>query len=399
MDPPASFSSLPPELVSKICSDPSLKKKDLIALRRTSKAQGIHASATKACGKRYFTDISLLYTEYSLETFVKICGHPVFGPGIRRVELSCTRFDTNSFDLYVKTLVDCGYTRKDLVHEVQLLSARCDAENLVKFSDANVLLQRAFGHLANSGHSLTIGVTTNEYRAIGRSRIFMPDDSGKHFYADVPSALNLLLGSAKQSDCKVSELDIAVASCHFYQDNDYDLSDLMHSISKVSLELVLIDDYGDDEPRDFILWMQDLLSHGTEIRVLELCVMIFDDDDDQKIEPFFRVISHLPLEELSLQDLFMNQKAMTGLMESLGSTLRRLTTCCCHMAGSWREVLLSMQNNSSQLDYLSVSDPRIPWLNPWKAYKGTTAVRTGLEEMLQAEQDANNNPDDQRNDD
>lgn len=116
--------------------------------------------------------------------------------------------------------------------------------------------------------------------------------------------------------------------------------------------------------------------------------MIFDDDDNRKIEPFFQVISRLPLEKLDLHDFSMSQKAMTDLLESLGSTLRRLSIGCCDMTGTWREVVVSIQQNCSQLDYLQIFDGRTTWLRPWKAYEGTTAVRSGLEELLQAEQDA-----------
>ena len=87
MDSPVSFSSLPPELVAKICSDTALDAKDLMALRLTSKVQGIHTSATKVFAERYFTDILLLWNKYSLETFVQISQHPIFGPSIRKVQL------------------------------------------------------------------------------------------------------------------------------------------------------------------------------------------------------------------------------------------------------------------------------------------------------------------------
>ncbi|KAH0337325.1 hypothetical protein KCU81_g8130, partial [Aureobasidium melanogenum] len=359
---PASFSSLPPELISKICSDPDLMKKDLVALRLTSKAQGIHASATQTFGKRYFTGVSLLYTEYSLETFVKVCGHPIFGPGIRRVELSCTHFDVDAFNLYLKDLVDCDYTRKEIYHQIHLLDARCDAEKSFKVSDARALLEKAFTHLKKSDHSLTIALSTGEYTSIGRSRIFAPDLDSEHFYADVPFSLDLLLGSARQSGCKVSELDIAVAARRFFHnshnDSSYHVSDLMDSISNLSLELCFVNDYEDDEPRDFTLWMGDLLSYGTDIKMLRL------------------------------QDLYMSQKAMTGLVESLGSSLRRLTIGCCDVIGSWREVLVSIQQNSSSLDYLQIYDGRIPWLRKGERYEGTAAVQSGLEKMLQVEQDA-----------
>jgi hypothetical protein len=59
MDPPTAFSSLLPELVTKICKDRGLPKKDLIALRLTSKSQGIHLFASEEFAKRYFKNIPL----------------------------------------------------------------------------------------------------------------------------------------------------------------------------------------------------------------------------------------------------------------------------------------------------------------------------------------------------
>ncbi|KAG9697414.1 hypothetical protein KCU95_g3733, partial [Aureobasidium melanogenum] len=385
---PASFSSLPPELVSKICSDTGLKKKDLIALRLTSKVQGIHASATKAFGKLCFTVVPLVYTRYSLETFVKICGHPIFGPCVREVKLSCMRFDSHDFGSFVKIMVEWGYPRERLLNEVQLLAARCDEEDLFYTSDAKVLLERAFAHLSESDHSLTIVISPDEYEALGASRIFGSEERDEYFYADVPFTLNLLLGSAKRAGCRVPKLNIAVAARRFSHDSDYDLSYLMHSISELKLELTFVDQYGDGEPRGFIRWIRDLLSQGTSIKSLKLCLMIFDNDDNRKIQPFFQIISRLPLEVLSLQCLYISQKAMADLLESLGSILRRLDIGCCNVVGSWVQVLVSIQQNCSQLDYLQIFNSGKAWLRPWKAYEGTTAVRSGLEERLKAEQDA-----------
>ncbi|KAG9522950.1 hypothetical protein KCU93_g6765, partial [Aureobasidium melanogenum] len=386
MDPPASFSSLPPELVSRICSDPGLKKEDLIALRFTSKSGHIHASATKAFGKLCFTQVPLLYTEYSLETFLKICSHSVFGPGIRTVELSCNRFDVGSFGPFVKDLVDCDYMLKDLVDQIQLLSARCDAEGLFDVSRARALLERAFAHLANSHHSLTICVSTSENPAIGCRRIFQQNFESPRFYADVPSALTLLLESAKQSGCKTPKLDIKTRSHRFSHGRDYDLSNLMHSISDVSLELILTHRSGLDEYRDFLLWMKDLLSHATNMKILKARQMDFDERFDGGLA---QVISQLPLEELRLVDTRMTQKAMIDLSRNLGSTLRRLTISCCDISGSWGEILVSIQQNCDQLNYFFISAKDLSWLRyptTYRTYEGTTAVRLGLEGLVQAEQ-------------
>ncbi|CAD0092327.1 unnamed protein product [Aureobasidium vineae] len=251
--PPASFSSLPPELVSKICSDPGLDKKDLIVLRLTSKAQGIHASATRAFGRHCFSRVPLLYTEYSLETFLKICRHPVFRSCIRLVELSCFRFDPGHFNLLVESMTIWNLDWDELVRNVQLLSARCDAQESLEPWDAKTLLERAFARFAESGHSLTIAVSTDEYNALGVSRVFEPEPETNYFHADVPFALHLLLASAKRAGCRVPKLDITVASRLFSsQDYDCDLSDLMHSNTELSLEMCFITDFDEDEHAESI---------------------------------------------------------------------------------------------------------------------------------------------------
>ncbi|KAH0398003.1 hypothetical protein KCU89_g7692, partial [Aureobasidium melanogenum] len=169
---PASFSSFPPELVSKICSDPGLEKKDLIALRLTSKAHGINASATKAFGKRYFTMIPLLYSEYSLETFVKICQHPIFCACIRNVELSCARTGPRTFDSTLRHMTNFGWTRSFILEQAQSLAARCDNEERFDIRDAQALLVRAFTQLADSYHSIALAVSTDESYSIGAKKVY-----------------------------------------------------------------------------------------------------------------------------------------------------------------------------------------------------------------------------------
>ncbi|THW30837.1 hypothetical protein D6D25_05824 [Aureobasidium pullulans] len=78
MEPLSPFISLPNEIVTQICEHPDLNKDDLIALRLTCKAHGVHDAATKALG-RYFRDITVLFTRHSFQTLVDVCEHPVFG--------------------------------------------------------------------------------------------------------------------------------------------------------------------------------------------------------------------------------------------------------------------------------------------------------------------------------
>ncbi|KAG9604109.1 hypothetical protein KCU77_g3705, partial [Aureobasidium melanogenum] len=106
MDPPTSFSSLPPELVTKICCDSTFEKEDLIALRLTSKSQGIHLSASKEFARRYLKDIKLVYTRHSLQAFMEICKHPVYGSAVQEVQLSYARFLPDCFEQESKDLFD-----------------------------------------------------------------------------------------------------------------------------------------------------------------------------------------------------------------------------------------------------------------------------------------------------
>lgn len=202
MDPPASFSSLPPELVSAICTDPDLDKEDLIALRLTSKSQGIHASATKTFAKRYFTDVRLLYTEYSLETFVSICQHPIFGSSIRRVQLTSACYDAKYFydtvDELMQNKDDCHYS--DFAERIQLLAERCNAERFDHHL-ADSLLAQAFDVLAKSDHSFVLAVDTNEKESLGCSEVWSaPILYTDYWQADSMGMLSFLVRAADKSE-------------------------------------------------------------------------------------------------------------------------------------------------------------------------------------------------------
>ncbi|CAD0109440.1 unnamed protein product [Aureobasidium uvarum] len=372
LSPSASFSSLPPD-----------------------KSQGIHASATKAFGKLCFSVVPLLYTQYSLETFVKICGHPIFGSCVRRVGLSHTRFDPDDFDSLVQEMASWRLTRKELVQTVQLLSARCDAEEFLVAHDVNSLLEQAFYQLAKFNHSLTITISPNEFASIGRREIYLPDEDTQYFYADVPFTSSVVLQSAKRAGCRVSKLDIAVASLRFCRDTDYDLSALMSSVSELSLELTLIQ--GGPEPQDFIQWIKNLLFGSTDVKNLDVCCMIFDDLDHHKFDPFGQLISRLPLEELSLSDIEISQQTMTNLVENLGPTLRRLCICSCDLDGSWKEVLVALQQYALQLENLQISGSRQPWPDTLVVSRGITGVRLAIDKMLRVEQRAVSDRDAQGN--
>lgn len=290
--------------------------------------------------------------------------------------------------------------RDEFVQHVQLLSARCDAQESLELWDAKVLLERAFSQLAKSDQSLTFAVSMADHDALGASRVFEPEGDTDYVHADIPFALRLLFASAKRAGCRVAKLDIAVAARAFSsQDYDCDLADLVRSITELSLEFRFINDFDEDEPTEMIPWVGDLLSWVSNVKVLHICPMIFDDHNGDQFAIFSQAISHLPLEKLSLQDVFIRHETMVSLLEKLGPTLRRLTLLC-EIIGSWKEVLVSIQQNANQLDRLRIyASFDVPsWLKGLKSFNSITAVRSGLENLLEAELHANKVLEDTRDD-
>ncbi|KAH0283600.1 hypothetical protein M436DRAFT_62144 [Aureobasidium namibiae CBS 147.97] len=385
MDRPASFSSLPPELVSAICTNPDLDKEDLIALRLTSISQGIHASATKAFAKRYFTDVHVLYTEYSLETFVNICQHPIFGSSIRRVQLSSACYDGKCFYDTVDELMqnkDCHYS--DFAEKIQLLAQRCDAERFDQ-RRADSLLAQAFNVLAKSDHSFVLAVDTNEEESLGRSEVWSaPLLYTDHWQADSMGMLSFLVRAANKSECKVRGLEFRAG---LDQDKSMDnyLSDVWEgwkvvgSLTELKFDLPFgISPYGDDQGHGTI---HDLLSLTPDLKTLHIRSGIFAEDDDT-FRAWADVFSRLPLEELHLTTLCMSHDTITDLLEDLGPTLCRLKISECKIYGSWKKILLTIQQHTLKLDQLNISGAKRSWFKDTVAYKGSTNVRSGVARLL-----------------
>lgn len=382
MDPPASFSSLPPELVLKICSDPSLKKKDLTALRRTSKAQGIHASATKAFGKLCFTTVPLLYNKFSLETFVKICQHRTFGACVRNAQLSCARMDPAFFHDILRDIASYDWSGKTVMREAKRLAARCDSAETFVTDVAQSLLDQAFHQLAMSNHELTITVSTEESGSLGYRKTFVLEPECDYFYADIPATVGHLLRSATRTGCKVPVVNIMGLARTFKNGSALDLADLFHSISELSLELSFIMDYDEPGPRDFIRWMRNTLSKCHSLESLNISLDLSELDNLRNLDEFTESISHISLEVLRLFNMGINQRTMINLMVALGPTLRRLVMNGCWMIGRGKEILVAIQQHAIHLDYLELDGTKWFWVEGKIICEGSSAVREGLEKML-----------------
>jgi hypothetical protein len=387
MHPPASFSSLPPELVAEICGDSGLEKKDLVALRLTSKSQGIHASATKTFARRYFTDVLLLWSKYSLETFVDISQHPVFGPTIRKIQLSCARYSEGEFGESVQELLDEGHARRELVVMIQELAKRCDHDH-EQFDPerVGVLLDQAFDHLARSNNSFVLAVSADEEKSLGRNKILGPRMESHGWWADPYSALSYLLSAANRSSLQIRKIEIDVEAdlecdldSHSWVFEEWKDLKSVRSISELTIDLRVSLDHNVLEGFGMV---QSLLSLAVHLKALHIRSNIFT-PNDTKFRTLAELISRLPLEELHLTRLEMKPDIMIGMLENLGPTLCRLKILNCNITGSWKRILLSIQQHALQLDRLHIGRNHYAFKRPM-VYQGVTEVRLGVAECIHA---------------
>jgi hypothetical protein len=386
-----SFSSLPPELVSKICSDPGLDKEDLIALRLTSKAQGMHASATKAFAKRYFTDVLLLYSEYSLETFVEISQHPIFGPSIRKVQLSCAQYDEEHFEDEVKNLLGQNHERRELMRMIQEIADRCDHDHQQFDPDrASALLEQAFRQLAKSDNSFVLAVSTDEEKSLGRSEVLGPRMGSASWWSNPQVTLGYVLRAADTSGLRIRKVEIKVETSLYseIENQNYILSEWTGMRSLRSLPELTYDmkttDFDDQRDPSMLVALLKLTPHLRSLRIA------LDDwtDEVNGLRPLVEQISRLPLEELHLDHVYMERRDVTDMLGGLGSTLRRLDVSGCSIWVSWKQVMLCIQQHCFRLDRLRIGGGnKRRWLSKSMLYEGSTEVRLGVAELLQARKD------------
>jgi hypothetical protein len=311
MDQPAFFSSLPPELVTKICSDSTLDKKGLTALRLTSKAQGIYASATKVFAKRYFTDVLLLWNKYSLETFVKISLHPIFGLSVRKVQPSCARYEEADFEDSVSGLIGQGYARCEFLQMIQQLAERCDQDHeQFSHSHVNALLDRVIGHLAGSNKSFVLAVSADEEKSLGRNKVLGPQMGSKGWWANPHAALEYLLFAADRSSLKICKIEIdveAAAQCELDSHGtvfaEWKNLKSVRSISELTINLWVTPNLNQYQDFGMVQSLLGLATHPTSLHIRgNIFINIYIG-----FRPLAKLISRLPLEELHLTSLDMDR--------------------------------------------------------------------------------------------
>ncbi|THX50146.1 hypothetical protein D6D06_08159 [Aureobasidium pullulans] len=190
--------SLPNEVITMICTDDEISAKDMCAIRITCKE--LRAIVEKDFAKRCFQDPFVMMTRESLQALVDICKHPVFGPHVRKVQLSNHRYDPYLLPNIRQTLMD-------------LISAQW---TLTESGDALKLLTEAFEILGTTGKPIALASQQHNLGShpIGFTNSFFdvhPTNSdGRTPVSAMYPTLEILLNAAQAGNCSVAELEVGV---------------------------------------------------------------------------------------------------------------------------------------------------------------------------------------------
>ncbi|KAG9676645.1 hypothetical protein KCU99_g3564, partial [Aureobasidium melanogenum] len=397
MNPRTSFSSLPPEIVTKICRDSGLRRKDLVALRLTSKSQGIHLSASKALATLCFKNINLVYTRYSLQAFADICKHPVYGPAVRTVSLSYARFVPDSFEEESKDLLnhierdEWSQGRHKYLENIRLLVNRCDEEEDLKRSgDGKDLLATAFAALSQWQHPLEIAASSTEFGAIGRSQIYSPYELSiyAHWECDILGTVGLLCDAAVRASCAVQALEIEGVVWDNLVDSSSDSLSSLAQLSELKLDIWPGGDVDILQVAGLDGMASKLLENAVHLKTLYLRSDHID-DNTKFVRKICSRMSKMNLETITLVWIDLDEfKPFKNQIESL----RYLELLHCKIDGSLKNVLLSIQKNFPRLEYLRLSGISRAWTSKEIELKGVQGVSEGIDKLMQSRQNRYNDP-------
>lgn len=138
MDRSVELFTLPNEIISQIFSLPILRRRDLAALRLSSKH--INASASRDFGKRYFEFVHFTIFKQSLVALRDICQHPLLGPWVRHIR----SFAQKPVDIKATLLGSIEYTDRVLqsvrfqsLRRVMLMRIQCSYGALIGLFSAS----------------------------------------------------------------------------------------------------------------------------------------------------------------------------------------------------------------------------------------------------------------------
>jgi hypothetical protein len=164
-DPPTKFRLLylPNEIIREICVRPELRRKDLRALRLTSKL--LCEISLQRFAKESFSEVTVLMTRLSLRTFIKLAQHPYFGSLIKLITISPVFTPHGHVIPSEVPGSECSTEMIKLV-KTYLVRSRKDHE-LSSNGSFERMLRVAFKAIVQREQCLQLQFCDNEYNAIG----------------------------------------------------------------------------------------------------------------------------------------------------------------------------------------------------------------------------------------
>jgi hypothetical protein len=346
----------------------------------TNKSQGVYRFASEEFAKRYFTDISLIYTRYSLQTFVEICKHPILGCAVRKVRLSYVRFIPECFEAESRRLLDDFYygtlseQRHEALEDMRRLVNRCDEEEFLKGSgDAKDLLAAAFTTLSQWDHPLELSVSDSESSAIGTHHIHGRALLGQHsrWECDILGTVALLYRVAILSECIVQRLQITGSVWDNLVDSSPSLSGVLARLPELELDIWPASNQEMEDIAGLEYTVTKLLSITVSLKSLHLDA--FDAINYLEcLDKCFSTMSVTRLEKLTLGNVDFD---VFNPFERQIESLRHLEITYCRTGEGWHNIWLSIQKNFPRLEYFEFSGIEL---------QGVQGVKGGINKLIQA---------------
>lgn len=374
------FSSLPYEIVSQICQQPSLDKDDLAALRLTCKSYGIHNAATASLGK-HFEDITVPFSEQSFQTLVNICKHPVFSGCVRSVKLSSIRCNSKeSIDNIVQALqgeatqVHEGARLKsrsknlhDLSARIRSYASRTQSENeFARSTKPLTLLTRALQVLAQADARIALGIAFQETNSLGCGKAILANDTFSCLWLDASSsALGLLTSAVSKCGLSSKRLKIDIlATEHPYESwppqeaTGSATADLFSHMEALDLGLVCFRRF--DVNQDIVDFVQQDILKSIQIKALRLksvdTLELPPPTNSQRILRLCKSIPLLSLESLSLVGIETTMLDLQAFLARVRGTLRHLSIVSCELdADLWMPAVNYIRDHLTALDELHLT--------------------------------------------
>ncbi|KAI4849423.1 hypothetical protein E4T44_03357 [Aureobasidium sp. EXF-8845] len=185
---------LPNEIIREICIRPEFRRKDLHALRLTSKL--LCGFTSRLFAKKYFKAVTVFMSRHSLRAFIELAQHPYFGSVVELVNISPICDGSSNILFGTDELIE--------VVEASLTRFRKDRGPI---TDGRVerMLSVAFKAFADRGQCLRLVISTLGARNLVRDRTI---DKYLSWHLDWKTTIEQTVKAVTLQGCKITEFSV-----------------------------------------------------------------------------------------------------------------------------------------------------------------------------------------------